>query len=110
MSAKNEGGFLKKSVAIRQMGGKGAPLPHLPGVIGATKQDSYQRSVGGLIQDTKHLGPVPPHFSNKDSFKTEKGAVSHKSPATAISGQHYGQILYAGRHMGHLGPREGVRD
>jgi hypothetical protein len=100
---------LEKIPAIRQMGGKGAPMPLIPGVIGATMQDSYSRSLGGLIVDTKDLGPTPEtHSSSK--FNTEKGAVMHKAPATHISGQHYGQILYPGAHMGHLGKREGVEE
>ena len=102
--------YIKKIPAIRQMGGKGAPMPLIPGVIGATMQDSYQRSLGGLIVDTKHLGPTPPHFSDKKAFHTENGAVMHSSPATHISGQHYGQVLYPGAHMGHLGVREGIRE
>ena len=109
MSAKSEGGFLKKSVAIRRMGGKGSPVQTIPGVMGAQMQDSYMRSLGGLIVDSKHLGPTPPHFSDKMAFHTERGAVSHSAPATKISGQHYGQVLYAGAHMGHLGERMGVK-
>ena len=109
MSAKNDGGFLKKSVAIRRMGGKGAPVQTLPGVMGAQKQDSYMRSVGGLIVDTKHLGPTPPHFSNMMAYATERGAVSHSAPATKVSGQHFGQVPYAGPYMGDLGERMGIR-
>ena len=101
--------FVKKIPAIRQMGGKGAPVPHLPGVMGATKQDSYQRSLGGLIVDTKHLGPTPPHFSDKMGFATEQGAVSTFAPATKMSGQHFGQIPYPGAYAGHLGERIGIR-
>lgn len=101
--------FVKKIAPIRQMSGKGAPVPHLPGVMGATKQDSYQRSLGGLIVDTKHLGPTPPHFSDHRAFHTERGAVSHSAPATKTSGQHFGQIPYPGAYAGHLGERIGVR-
>ena len=99
--------FVKKIPAIRQMGGKGSPVPHLPGVMGATKQDSYQRSLGGLIVDTKHLGPTPSDLSSP--YHTEKGAVSHSAPATKMSGQHFGQIPYVGAFAGHLGERIGIR-
>ena len=98
--------FVKRIPAIRQMGGKGAPVPHLPGVMGATKQDSYQRSLGGLIVDTKHLGPIP---ETNDMYRTEKGAISLNAPATKMSGQHYGQIPYPGAYAGHLGERIGIR-
>jgi hypothetical protein len=109
MSAKNEGGFLKKSVAIRRMGGKGAPVQTIPGVMGAQMQDSYMRSLGGLIVDTKHLGPTPSHFSVDRASHTERGAISHSAPHTKVSGQHYGQVLYAGAYMGDLGERIGIR-
>jgi hypothetical protein len=99
--------FVKKIPAIRQMGGKGSPVPHLPGVMGATKQDSYQRSLGGLIVDTKHLGPTPSDLSSP--FKTERGAVSTSAPATKMSGQHFGQIPYPGAYAGQLGERIGIR-
>ena len=99
--------FVKRIPAIRQMGGKGAPVPHLPGVMGATKQDSYQRSLGGLIVDTKHQGPTPSDLSSP--FHTEKGAVCVSAPATKMSGQHYGQIPYPGAYAGHLGERIGIR-
>ena len=99
--------FVKKIPAIRQMKGKGAPVPTLPGVIGAMMEDSYQRSLGGLIVDTKDLGPVPSDLSRP--FRTERGAVCVTAPATKMSGQHYGQIPYPGAYAGHLGERIGVR-
>ena len=99
--------FVKKIPAIRQMGGKGAPVPTLPGVIGASRVSSYQRSLGGLIVDSKDLGPVPSDLSSP--YHTEKGAVCVTAPATKMSGQHYGQIPYPGAYAGHLGERIGVR-
>lgn len=99
--------FVKKIPAIRQMGGKGSPVPTLPGVIGASRVSSYQRSLGGLIVDTKDLGPVPSDLSSP--YHTEKGAVCVTAPATKMSGQHYGQIPYPGAYAGHLGERIGVR-
>lgn len=109
MSLKKDSGFLKKSVAIRRMGGLGAPVETLPGVMGHQVQSAYARSLGGLINDTKHLGgPLPPVVSDSHLY-TEKGAICHHSPSTKVSGQHYGQLLYPGPMMGHLGERIGIR-
>ena len=99
--------FVKKVPAIRQMSGKGAPKQSIPGVIGATMEDSYQRSLGGLVVDTKDLGPVPSDLSRP--FRTERGAVCVSAPATKMSGEHYGQIPYPGTYFGSLGKRLGVR-
>ena len=99
--------FVKKVPAIRQMGGKGAPKQSIPGVIGATMEDSYQRSLGGLIVNTKDLGPKPSDL--RVPFMTEKGAVCVTAPATKMSGQHYGQIPYPGVYYGQLGQRLSVR-
>jgi hypothetical protein len=99
--------FVKKIPAIRQMKGKGAPMRTIPGVIGAAMEDSYQRSLGGLVVDTKDRGPVPSDLSSP--YHTERGAVCVTAPATKMSGEHYGQIPYPGAYFGNLGQRLGVR-
>jgi hypothetical protein len=111
MSAMNDYGFLKKSVARRRMAGKGAPVETLPGVMGRQVQSAYAKSLGGLINDTKHLGgPLPEVFSDCAVPATERGAVSCNPPSTKVSGLHYGQVLYSGPMMGNLGERLGVRE
>jgi len=110
MSSKKDSGFLKKSVAIRRMGGKGAPVETLPGVMGHQVQSAYARSLGGLISDTKHLGgPLPKVFSDKIAFETDKCVIQHSAPASHIPGQHYGQRLYPGPFCYHQGERLGIK-
>lgn len=87
----------------RKMSGKGAPKDTLFGVIGHTKMDPMTRSLGGLvIGTTKGESPAKAAHKAHAHPDTEKNLTDRKSK-THIPGQHYGQILYAGKFMSHLG-------
>jgi hypothetical protein len=102
------GPFLTKSRASKnQMKGKGAVQSTMPGVMGATKQDSYQRTVGGLLNDTAD-GPLGPGVSCPVQScmsiygNTDHGILMPKS-VTPMPGAHYGQVPYPGAFASHLG-------
>ena len=88
----------------RRMAGKGAPRDTTFGVIGHTKFDSMSRSLGGLVKDSKTLGPKP-----KGAKKISKPDLSdHKitaHSATYIPGEHQGQVPYPGAYMKQVGKR-----
>lgn len=102
------GPFLTKSKASKnQMRGKGAVQSTMPGVMGATKQDSYQRTVGGLLNDTADgpLGPGVAHSAMATLSiygNTDHGLLGRAS-ATPMPGAHYGQVPYPGAYASHLG-------
>jgi hypothetical protein len=105
-----EGPFLTKSRASKnQMKGKGAVQSTMPGVMGATKQDSFQRSLGGLLNDTAD-GPLGPGIATTVLStlsiygNTDHGLLMSKS-ATPMPGAHYGQVPYPGAYASHLGAR-----
>jgi len=102
------GPFLTKTRGSKnKMRGKGAVQSTMPGVMGATKQDSYQRSVGGLLNDTADgpLGPGVAHSAMATLSiygNTDHGILMPKS-ATPMPGAHYGQVPYPGAYASHLG-------
>lgn len=102
------GPFLTKTKgSTNQMRGKGAVQSTMPGVMGATKQDSYQRTVGGLLNDTADgpLGPGVAHSAMATLSiygNTDHGILMPKS-ATPMPGAHYGQVPYPGAYASHLG-------
>ena len=105
-----KGGFLTKSKASKnQMSGKGAVQSTMPGLMGATKQDSYHRSVGGLLHDTAD-GPLGPGIAHSAVSclniygNTDHGLLGARS-ATPMPGAHYGQVPYPGAYASHLGVR-----
>lgn len=88
-----------------EMKGKGAPRETVSGVLGKTKYDPYMKSLGGLVSDTKLMGPMPKvAVSNKDVMNTDRKIIG-PAPKTHVSGMHYGQILFSGPYMGDLGKR-----
>jgi hypothetical protein len=105
-----EGPFLTKTRASKnQMRGKGAVQSTMPGVMGATKQDSYHRSLGGLLHDTADgpLGPGIAHSAMKTLSiygNTDHGILMPPS-ATPMPGAHYGQVPYPGAYSSFLGAR-----
>ena len=97
---------LKVLTSARQMRGEGAPKPTLFGVLGMTKYDSSNKSLGGLIMtSTKNASPA----DSAEPIKQVKRQTDHHlegaGHATAVSGQHYGQVPYAGKYMKPLGSR-----
>jgi hypothetical protein len=89
------------SVPRTQMAGKGAPRQSIFGVIGKTKVDSYTKSLGGLVTDTKIHSYRDPSFK-PTGYNTENGILGHN--ASAVAKTHYSQVPYAGRYMVKQGP------
>jgi hypothetical protein len=91
--------YLKIVGLPRQMGGRGAPQPTIFGVLGHTKADSSSKSLGGLVQtETKGASPADSAHSVKMGRQTDQH-LEGAGRATAVSGQHYGQVPYAGKFM-----------
>lgn len=94
--------YVEPGVPVKQMAGKGAPKQSIFGVIGKTKTDTYTKSLGGLVTDTKVNHYKDPAFKPK-GMNTEYGILGPN--ATKISGHHFGQVPYEGRFMARLGPK-----
>tara|TARA_R110000822_G_scaffold136618_1_gene274141 strand:+ start:268 stop:567 length:300 start_codon:yes stop_codon:yes gene_type:complete len=90
------------SVPERLMSGLGSAQPSIFGVLGKTHQDSYTKSLGGLISNTKLSAYKDPSF-HPSGYNTENGLLGKN--ATHIAKEHYGQVPYAGKYMGRLGTK-----
>lgn len=89
----------------RRMGGKGSPQDTISGVIGMTKYEPYNRSLGGLVETS--TGGSKPKVS-ESIYAVRKQTDHHlegAGRATHISGQHYGQVPYAGKYMAKEGSK-----
>lgn len=99
--------YLKSSNPVRLMSGKGAPRSTVFGVIGNTKEDSFMRSLGGLVHNTKSSAPVGKGTSMKASSvdkNTERHIIGHASK-TPMPGAHMGQVPYPGMYQSAVGAR-----
>jgi hypothetical protein len=97
--------YLKIVGVPRQMGGKGAPTPTIFGVLGHTKDDSYMKSLGGLVMTkTKGRSENPTKGINRVVRQTDHH-LEGAGHATAVSGAHYGQVPYAGQYMKSVGSK-----
>ncbi len=89
----------------RRMAGKGAPRDTTFGVIGHTMEDSYQRSLGGLVKASKTPGtPAPKHHKLMRMDLTDHHIAGHMNK-TFIPGQHSGQVPYPGHYMKLVGEK-----
>ena len=98
------------------MGGQGAPRSTVFGVLGHTVYDPYSRSVGGLVLDTKDLGPIgkgTTHSVKQEMMEhhhnTERGLLGPPSK-THIPGSHYGMKPFPGYFRSAEGPKIGMKD
>ena len=88
-----------------EMSGSGAPKSTVYGVVGETKMDPLQRSLGGLIQTTTgdtHVDRGSVHKVKSEHKNTERhilGPASH----THVPGAHYGMVPYPGHFRSVLG-------
>ena len=98
--------YLQVVDAPREMAGSGAPRSTTFGVIGRTTYDYVNRSLGGLVQDTKHSAAVPKgevqHASHLPN--TEKHILGHASK-TPRPGVHMGMVPYPGQFQSAVGAR-----
>lgn len=86
----------------RNMRGEGAPRSTVFGVMGKTKMSPYQKSLGGLVERTADNRVQPGTVHKGHGMMTERDILGNVSK-THVNGKHFGQVLYAGVHMGHLG-------
>lgn len=94
--------YKEPPVPRTQMAGKGAPKPTIFGVIGKTHTDSYTKSLGGLVKDTKSGSYRDPSFK-ASGYNTENGILGPNH--SAVAKQHYGQVPYEGKYYKALGPK-----
>ncbi len=87
------------------MGGRGAPQPTIFGVLGHTKMDSSSKSLGGLVIKTSSGKSINPSENIHKVAKQTDHHLEGAGRATAVSGEHYGQVPYAGKYMKPLGAK-----
>lgn len=97
--------YLKVVGMPREMGGKGAPKPTVFGVLGRTKMESMNKVLGGLVE-TSTPGKKPKVDMKVDSVVRQSDHhLEGAGRATHISGEHYGQVPYAGKYMAKEGSK-----
>lgn len=97
--------YLKVVGMPRQMGGKGAPKPTVFGVLGHTKSEPLMKSLGGLVE-TSTKGKKPNVVESIRSVSEQSDHhLEGAGRATHISGEHYGQVPYAGKYMAKEGSK-----
>lgn len=96
-------GYLEVVESPRRMGGKGSPKDTLFGVIGRTSMDPLTRSLGGLVITTTKGEKARKVSSSSPLGDNTEHHLLGSATKTHIAKSHYGQILYAGRYMGHQG-------
>ena len=87
-----------------RMKGKGAPRDTTFGVIGHTKETGLTKSLGGLVKDTKTLGPSPKKSvvkANKLVNDSDHHILGMNK--TKLPGAHHGMVPYPGYFMKALG-------
>lgn len=97
--------YLKIVGLPRQMGGKGAPTPTIFGVLGHTKMDSEMKTLGGLIETRSPGKSMNPTKGVTRVVRQTEHHLEGAGHASAVSGQHYGQVPYAGKYIKTLGSR-----
>jgi len=76
---------------------KGGVRDTLFGLIGSTTGQSYQRSLGGLVEHSPD-GKVPSGIKKGKVAVATENHIGGKN-ATAVAGSHYGMVPYPGRFM-----------
>ena len=88
----------------RRMAGKGAPRQTTFGVLGRTIESPYNKSLGGLVVDSKSA-PMPKGTTESPKGKHTERDITGRKGKTHIAGSHYGQVPYPGRYMAPAGER-----
>ena len=97
--------YLRVISMPRRMGGKGSPQDTIFGVIGMTKYDPSSKSLGGLVE-TSTPGKKPNVAESVYSVRKQTDHhLEGAGRATHISGEHYGQVPYAGKYMAKAGAK-----
>ena len=95
--------YMKVVDEPRMMRGKGAPRSTVFGVLGRTREEPMAKSLGGLVHHTAD-GKVQKGTVSRKHEMTERNIEGNVSK-TKTPGYHYGQVLYSGVFMSHLGAR-----
>lgn len=82
---------------------KGGVRDTLFGLIGSTTGQSFQKSLGGLVQH-KADGSVPTGLKKGKSADMTENKIGGKN-ATKIPGAHHGQVPYPGVFMTTVGKK-----
>lgn len=98
-------GYVKNILQPRTMTGKGAPSQTIFGVIGATAYDPLQKSLGGLVSNTKSSAAGKNPAKAADSMPQTQRSIIGPAAKTPMPGEHYGQVPYAGKYMSTEGAR-----
>ena len=88
----------------RRMAGKGAPRQTTFGVLGRTIESPYNKSLGGLVVDSKSA-PIQKGTLESPKGKDTERDITGRKGKTHIAGSHYGQVPYPGRYMAPAGER-----
>lgn len=89
----------------RRMGGKGAPIPTVFGVLGRMKVTPEMKTLGGLVVESTKGVKADAAEPVKSIHKNSERHILGQAAKTHISGQHFGQVPYAGKFMADLGSR-----
>ena len=76
---------------------KGGVRDTLFGLIGSTTGQSYQKTLGGLVEHTPD-GKIPTDLKKAKSADATEHHIGGKN-ATAVAGSHYGMVPYPGKFM-----------
>ena len=82
---------------------KGGVRDTLFGLIGSTTGQSYQKSLGGLVQH-KAEGSVPSGLKKEKVADATERHIGGKN-ATSLPGVHHGQVPYPGVYMKSVGKK-----
>lgn len=76
---------------------KGGVRDTLFGLIGSTTGQSYQKTLGGLVEHSPD-GKIPTDLKSGKSATATERHIGGKN-ATAVAGSHYGMSPYPGKYM-----------
>jgi hypothetical protein len=85
------------------MKGKGAPRSTIYGVLGRTVDDSYTRTLGGLVRNTSEGKLNPGTYMKASSATNTERHILGKSGKTRMPSAHYGQVPYPGKFIDKVG-------
>ena len=82
---------------------KGGVRDTLFGLIGATTGQSYQKSLGGLVEHSPS-GKIPSDLKREKVADATERHIGGKN-ATKLPGAHHGQVPYPGVYMKKVGAK-----
>ena len=76
---------------------KGGVRDTLFGLIGSTTGQSYQKTLGGLVEHSPD-GKIPTDLKSEKAATATERHIGGKN-ATAVAGSHYGMSPYPGKYL-----------